>query len=110
MDENGEIRLTIQLDDLLYIEASENYVTIHYLDQFQPGRMLLRNSMKKMEEQLAEFPVIRCHRSYMVNLSRVSIARKEKAGLQLHLNAPVKMVVPVSDSYRDGLLDRFRNA
>ena len=107
-DENGETRLSIQLDDLLYIEASENYVTIHYLDHSQPDRILLRNSMKRMEEQLSDYPVIRCHRSYMVNLMRIRMAKKTKAGLILELSASVPIRLPVSETYKSELVRELR--
>lgn len=100
-DENGETKLTIQLDDLLYLEASENYVTIHYLDHTQPDRMLLRNSMKQMEEQLSGYPIIRCHRSYMVNLNRIKLAKKTKSGMVVELLASVPIRLPVSETYKD---------
>ena len=31
-DEKGELRFSVKTDDLLYLEAADNYVTIHYLD------------------------------------------------------------------------------
>jgi DNA-binding LytR/AlgR family response regulator len=102
-DENGDTRLTIQLDDLLYIESSENYVTIHYLLNTQADRMLLRNSMKRMEEQLSDFPIIRCHRSYMVNLNRIKMAKKTKSGMMIELSASVPIRIPVSETYKGGL-------
>jgi len=107
-DENGDIRLTIQLDDLLYLEASENYVTIHYLDHNQPDRMLLRTSMKRLEEQLSGLPVFRCHRSYMVNLNRVSLAKKAKTGMVIELSAPGQITLPVSETYKDEVTRTLR--
>jgi hypothetical protein len=107
-DENGETRLTVLLSDLLYLEASENYVSIHYLDHDQTDRILLRNSMKRMEEQLAGYPVVRCHRSYLVNLERVAMARKDRSGLILHLNAPVKTQIPVSERYKGIFQEKLR--
>jgi hypothetical protein len=99
-DEGGETKLTIQLDDLLYIEASENYVTIHYLNLTQPDRMLLRNSMKRMEDQLTGYPVVRCHRSFMVNTSRIRSAKKTKTGMIVELMASVPIRLPVSETYK----------
>jgi DNA-binding LytR/AlgR family response regulator len=107
-DENGETKLTIQLDDLLYLEASENYVTIHYLDHTQPDRMLLRNSMKQMEEQLSGYPIIRCHRSYMVNLNRIKLAKKTKSGMVVELLASVPIRLPVSETYKDEVVRMLR--
>ena len=107
-DEGGETKLTIQLDDLLYLEASENYVTIHYLDHTQPDRMLLRTSMKRMEEQLSGFPVVRCHRSYMVNLNRIKLAKKTKTGMIVELSASVPIRLPVSETYKGEVVRGLR--
>lgn len=108
-DENGDTKLSMQLNDLLYIEASENYVTIHYLDHTQPDRMLLRNSMKRMEEQLTGFPVVRCHRSFMVNLNRVRLAKKTKSGMVVELSATVPIRLPVSETYRSNFSETLRS-
>jgi hypothetical protein len=99
-DENGENRLGIQLNDLLYLEASENYVTIHYLNHSQPERLLLRNSMKRLEEQLTEYPVVRCHRSYMVNINRILLVKRTKSGLVIELSSSLPIRLPVSDTYK----------
>lgn len=107
-DENGDTKLTVQLSDLLYLEASENYVTIHFLVQGQPDRILLRNSMKRLEEQLTGYPVYRCHRSYMVNFERIGVARKDKTGLILNLKGPVKIQIPVSESYKVFMQEKLR--
>jgi hypothetical protein len=108
-DESGETRLTILLNDVLYLEASENYVTIHYLNLNQSERMLLRNSMKRMEEQLADFPIIRCHRSYMINLNRVRLAKKTKSGLVVELIASVPIRLPVSETYKEQMEKSLKN-
>lgn len=103
-DENGETRLSIQLENLLYLEASENYVTIHYINQSQPARMLLRNSMKRMELMVADLPIVRCHRSYMVNINRVRLAKKTRTGLSLELDSPVATRIPVTETYRKSVV------
>lgn len=107
-DENGETRLALKLDDLLYLEASENYVTIHFLDHTQPNRMLLRNSMKRMEQQLAGYPIVRCHRSYMVNVNRIKLAKKTKSGMVLELAASNPVRLPVSDTYKEEVERKLR--
>jgi hypothetical protein len=107
-DEGGETRMTLKLDDLLYVEANENYVFIHFLEGLNPGRYLLRNSMKRIEEQLAGLPVIRCHRSYIVNTERIKLARKGGNGLILQINAPGKIELPVSEKYRTSILNSLK--
>lgn len=103
-DENGDTKLTILLSDVLYLEASENYVTIHFLSNNRLDRMLLRNSMKRLELQLAEYPIIRCHRSYMVNLNRIRLAKKAKTGMVLELSTTMTIRLPVSETYKEGVL------
>lgn len=107
-DENGETRLTIHLDDLLYLEASENYVTIHYLDHSRPERMLLRNSMKRMEDQLSGYPVVRCHRSFMVNTDLIRLAKKTRSGLVVELTSDVPIRLPVSETYKEQVVRTLR--
>lgn len=106
-DENGEIRLTVKLDDLLYVEANENYVLIHYLDNDQPGRFLLRNSLKKVEEDLSEYPVLRCHRSYLVHTERIKLVKKEKSGFVIQLNEPSKKLLPLTPTYKNQFISKI---
>jgi len=103
-DENGELKLTLQLSNLLYLEASENYVDIHYLDAGKVERFTIRTSMKRLEQQLSDFPILRCHRSYMVNLALVKIARKGSTGYQLQLKAPQTINIPVSETYKSKVI------
>jgi len=109
-DESGEIRLSIKLDDLLFIEANENYVFIHYLEQNKPGRFLLRNSLKRIESHLAGFPLVRCHRSYMVNVERIKLVKKDKNGLLLQLNAPWNIQLPVSVTFKEQVIKGMSRA
>ncbi len=104
-DENGEVRITLNLADLLYIEANENYVLIHFVENDKPERFLLRNSMKGVEGQLALFPVVRCHRSYLVNTLRIKVAKKDKSGLIIQLHAPTSIQLPVSATFKDKIIN-----
>ncbi|MCK9324654.1 MAG: LytTR family transcriptional regulator [Bacteroidales bacterium] len=108
-DENGEVRLTINLDDLIFIEASENYVSIHYLDDHQLGRLLLRTSLKKLEQELASFPIVRCHRSYMINIIKIKLLKKSRTGYVALLSAPNNPEIPVTDTYRERVIKMTEN-
>jgi len=106
-DEKGELRFSIKTGDLLYLEAADNYVHIHYLDGKMQGKFMIRNSLKNFERELSEFGVIRCHRSYMVNFARVKIIRKEKDGLVLEIDANNKKSLPISDTYVKEVMSMF---
>ena len=95
-DEKGTLRFSILLDDLLYLESSDNYVTVFYLDHAKVSKFLIRNSLKNYEESLSFTNLVRCHRSYIVNFDKVKIMRKEKEGLLLELDVPQQRSLPVS--------------
>jgi len=106
-DEKGALRLSVKVENLLYIEASDNYVTICYLNKDKVSRFLLRNTLKRMEEVFRDSSVIRCHRSYMVNFDKVKVIRKDKDGLLLELDVPVSLNLLVSKTYVEKVLSAF---
>lgn len=108
-DDKGTLRLSVRYQDLLYIESDDNYVTIHYVTGNQVKKFLLRNTLKKIEEELSDTPVTRCHRSYLVNFSRVKVMRRERDNIFLELDATGVDDLPVSKSYREKVAERFMN-
>jgi hypothetical protein len=106
-DEKGILRISIKMDNLLFLEASDNYVNIHYLNKEKVSRFMLRNSLKRLEEELKNTELIRCHRSYMVNFEKIKIIRKEKDGLVLEFDLPFATDIPVSKSYVENVMSTF---
>lgn len=106
-DEKGSLRFSLKKNDLLYLEAADNYVIIHYLDNGKDSNYMIRNSLKNMEEELMPQAILRCHRSYMVNFDRVKIVRKEKDGLVLELEGAKRLTLPISQSYVDKVMKMF---
>lgn len=87
--------LEVDKDQLLYIEALQNYVVIH---QTTVAPVTLRATLKSMEEQLSPFGIIRTHRSYLVNHDKIEKVAGNAQGLKLSLQS-VESIVPVSRSY-----------
>jgi tryptophan-rich sensory protein len=107
-DEKGDLKISIALENLLYIESADNYTTIYYLNKSRQSRFLLRNSLKWMEENLTkDTPLVRCHRSYIVNMEKVKILKKEKGGIVLELDAEDTPDLPVSKTYYDSFMHKF---
>ena len=102
-DEKGEMRLSIRLENLLFVEAADNYICIWYSNNGSAKKILVRNTMKRIEEQLANSGIVRCHRSYMVNLEQLHILRREKEGLFIEMNIDGLPNIPVSKSYADSI-------
>lgn len=106
-DEKGNLRFSVHLKDILYLEASDNYVEIFYTDVQKIARYLVRDTLKSLEQKLEGTGIIRCHRSYLVNFERVRILRKEKDGLKLELDVDQKCFLPVSKTYLNPVIEAF---
>jgi hypothetical protein len=106
-DEKDVLRISVKKDNLLYLEASDNYVNIYYLNKGKISKYLLRNTLKKMEDLFKNTEIVRCHRSFMVNFDKVKVIRKDKEGLQLELDLPSVIDIPVSRSYVEKVMATF---
>jgi DNA-binding LytR/AlgR family response regulator len=106
-DEKGVLKFSIKKDDLLYIEASDNYITIHYIDNQKPTRYMIRNTLKRIEERLPYAGLVRSHRSFMVNIDNVKVIRKEKEGLIIGFESPIHVTVPISKTYIEGFIQKL---
>jgi len=108
LDEKGEFKISIVLENLLYVDSADNYATIHYLNKSNKSNFLIRNSLKWMEENLTkDSPLVRCHRSYIVNLDKVKVLRKTKDGIFLELDAINTPDIPVSKTYYERVMAKF---
>lgn len=106
-DDKGVLRLSLKRSDILYLQGSDNYVTVWYSSQNKISRFLLRNTLKKMEDELQNESIIRCHRSYLVNMVHVKLIRREKEGLMLELDTPEPVTISVSRTYMSQVLTAF---
>jgi len=92
--------LTVEADRLLYCEADGNYVHVCFLNsQDVLCQQMLRTTMKQIEEVVSNCGyIVRCHRTFMVNLNRVVSVSGNSQGYRLLLNVEGKEV-PMSRSY-----------
>ena len=78
--------VTLQISDLLYIEAVGNYVKVCHLRDGEVHTDMLRATMKQMEETLHDYSmIVRCHRAFMVNLGQVEQIVSHSGSTQLHI-------------------------
>ena len=106
-DDKSAFKFSVKKENLFYLESTENYISICYLNKGKISKYLLRDTMKKMEENFAGTEIIRCHRSYMVNFEKVKVIRKDKDGLKLELDNPSVIDIPVSKTYADNVMQTF---
>lgn len=108
--ENGKEQLLLESSDLLFISSSDNYVEIHYQQKDRSKRMILRSTLTRMEALLETYPqIVRCHRSYIVNLDQITFFETKGKGLQLSLKANYESL-PVSSKYKTAILQRIQRS
>ena len=99
-DSTQRLKLVIAAEAILYIQADENYVHIHYTESGNSKDYALRNSMRAIEEVLLKHGIVRCQRSFFVNPRHVKVLRRDKEGVIVaELDFPDIKPVPVSPKY-----------
>ncbi|MBO4851161.1 MAG: LytTR family transcriptional regulator DNA-binding domain-containing protein [Prevotella sp.] len=95
--------VTLQISDLLYIEAVGNYVKVYQNKDGKVHSDLLRATSKQMENDLDNYPmIVRCHRAFLVNLEQVEQIISHSGTMQLLIKHSHE-TIPVSRSNMAGL-------
>ncbi|MBI5541395.1 MAG: response regulator transcription factor [Bacteroidia bacterium] len=90
----------LKYDDILYIEALENYVIVNtYTEKFT-----IHFTMKSIEDKLPVKKFKRVHRSFIVNINRIKGI--EDNSIIIKLEEGIKLL-PVGKSYKDKLLSEI---
>jgi len=90
--------VTLEIANLLYIEAVGNYVKVCQRQDNEVHTHMLRATMKQMEDALQAYPmIVRCHRAFMVNLGQVEQISSNSRAMQLVMHHSHD-AIPVSRS------------
>lgn len=103
-DDRGILQLSVAKENLLYIESADNYISTWYLKNGQLKKQLIRITMRDLSSQLEDTNIVRCHRSFMVNLDQVKVLRREKENLFIDLGYPGLKEIPISKTYGEEVL------
>ncbi len=108
-DNQGEM-LRLPADQIHYLAAADNYVQVFYFENGLMKSRILRTTLKKMEDALADHPqFFRCHRTYLINLDKVQQVSGNAQGYRLQLQG-LEETVPVSRNLNAVIQSRFGNA
>jgi len=88
--------LRINLSEIKYIEGMREYVRIH-IELQKPVMTLM--TMKKIEEYLPDKNFMRVHRSYIVNLEKITTIERNR------IIFDDDVFIPVSDQYKEKFQD-----
>lgn len=84
----------VSCQDILYIEGLKDYVKMHLASSQRAVVSLV--SMRTLENTLPSTSFLRIHRSYIVNMKRVSMVDRNSVAI-------ADFVLPISDSYKDAV-------
>ena len=108
MDNNGNLKLSVKLDNLYYIKAEDNYINVFYQRSGTIASYMLRCKMKTIEDNCVDSSsLMRCHRSYIVNIKKVSVLHNEADGFVIDFEREGLDSIPVSRTYSAKVLEAF---
>ena len=87
----------IAIEHITHIEAMSEYMRITCDDKERPVIVLL--SMKKIEEHLPSNQFMRIHRSFIINLKKISEIKKN------HVVIEGDISLPIGDNYKDAFMN-----
>lgn len=106
-DDKGNVRLVVGADKVISVQSAGNYLTITYDDGGKPMRYSLRNTMKGIEKLCTANGMVRCHRSFFVNINMVKVIRRTPEGMVAEIDHQGVSNVPVSRTYASDLISLF---
>ncbi|MBL4643278.1 MAG: response regulator transcription factor [Flavobacteriaceae bacterium] len=93
--QSNKKNIKIILDDVLYIVSMKEYVQIHFKDR----NVIFKGGITAFEQKLNS-RFVRVHRSYIVNLNKITAYTKSDIEIG-------KIEIPIGDSYKNSVLKRI---
>ena len=97
--------LELPINNLLYIEAQKNNISVCYLRDDKPTTVELHTTLSAAIDELRQYEnIFQCHRSFVVNVNNITQAKGNSNGYQLRLTNSYT-TIPVSRQYVPRLKD-----
>lgn len=100
--------ITLNPNNILYIEANGNYIAIHYLSVHNEiKKILLRTTISLISEKLKDYSNIqRCHRAYLINIIFIFHVEGNMQGFLLEVKHTINKI-PVSRKYTKSIKEKL---
>jgi len=106
-DLSSKDTIKFSTQDLLYIEAAENYITVVWEDDHTIKKAMIRMTMKAAIKQINDPLIVFCHRSWIVNLRRVRSISSQHSISSIVLNE-LEMAIPLSGKNRKEITNKLK--
>jgi DNA-binding LytR/AlgR family response regulator len=98
-DTKGKM-IRIRISDIHFVEAAQNYVRLHC----SGGKYMAYLTMEEIAERLPKERFIRVHRSFMVDLGRITTVEQGQLSLE------GAAVVPIGRNYKEALMSFMKES
>jgi len=105
-DENGKVVVSMALRNILYFKSEDNYVLLYYKSNNETKKELIRNNLKKLEQDLNLPNFVRIHRSYMINTQNMITVLRTSQGYRVKMDSGADQLLTVSSTYQPVFEDR----
>ncbi|OSY87816.1 hypothetical protein WH52_10355 [Tenacibaculum holothuriorum] len=100
LDEKNDCKLTVPMNTICVIESQNQYVSVRYIKNEKLVEQNIRTRFSKILKELDHFPsIIKCHRSYAVNLLNIEGLRYMNQKPNLILGTEKSIKIPVSKTF-----------
>lgn len=99
IDAKGSKQLKISCNDVMYIEAEQNYVKLH----LTTGKIYTsHNTMLEMEESLPQHQFGRVHKSFIINYQHINSIQ----GDDIYLTEHERPKIHIGNAYKKAFLEK----
>jgi hypothetical protein len=106
-DNKGVLKLYVKLDNLYFIKAEDNYTIVYYTKNGILNKYMIRCKIQTIEDTFSNTPLMRCHRTYIVNTNKIKVLRHESDGFYMDFDFEDIDPIPVSKTYSEAVVKRF---
>ena len=97
--DNGRENITFLIDNLVYVTSQGNYASFFLLHENNLKEKILRVTLTKIANELEDYStIIRCHKSYIVNVKYITDISGNARGYLLESKF-IPILIPVSRSF-----------
>ncbi len=95
---NNSTLVRVKYDDILWIEALENYVVVNTFKE----KYTIHFTMKAISDKMPSEKFVRVHRSFIVNISKIKMIEDNTVIIKYENGSKI---IPIGKSYKDKLMD-----
>ena len=107
--QNNKETIETSYENLFFVRSDGNYCTVFMKNNEKLQKKIIRVTLKKLQNELSEKKkIVRCHKSYIVNLNKVKKVTGNARGYNFFID-DVDFSIPVSRNFSKELFAFIEN-